>query len=98
MEEQEQFNRQEETPQYATTFDNQKPFIQASLFVLWRIKHKKYIQGSRLFYNEIDEYVPLSKQTYKEAQAFLEGAGMVVNEVIIADKVTPTLIERYGIL
>lgn len=87
-----------EVTQYATTYDNQKPFIQVSLFILWRIKHKKYQPGSQLFFDEISKHIKLSKQHYKESLAFLEGAGMVVNEVVIADKVSPTLIERYGIL
>lgn len=83
---------------YATTFKNHKPYVQGALFTLWRIHHKKFQAGSQLFYEEIRQYVSLSKTAYKEALAFLEGAGMVVNEVVITDKVPQALVERYGIL
>ncbi|EOI53107.1 hypothetical protein [Enterococcus gilvus] len=83
---------------YATTFKNHKPYVQGAIFALWRIHHKKFQAGSQLFYEEIRQHVSLSKTAYKEALAFLEGAGMVVNEVVITDKVPQALVERYGIL
>lgn len=94
-----QSEKKEETEvTYATTFKNYKPYVQCALFALWRIHHKKFQAGSQLFYEEITQHISLSKTAYKEALAFLEGAGMVVNEVVITDKVPQALVERYGIL
>lgn len=82
----------------AATYENERPAIQVALYVLWRIHNKKYQRGARLFYDEIHKNNPTSKNSYKEALAFLEGAGLVVNEVVIEDKVPATLVHRYGIL
>ncbi|EOI21383.1 hypothetical protein UCW_00527, partial [Enterococcus faecalis EnGen0248] len=50
------------------------------------------------FYDELEKATKTSKTAYKEALAFLEGAGMVVNEVVVESKVPQSLIQRYGIL
>ena len=47
---------------------------------------------------ELEKATKTSKTAYKEALAFLEGAGMVVNEVVVENKVPQSLIQRYGIL
>ena len=54
--------------------------------------------GARIFYDELEKATKTSKTAYKEALAFLEGAGMVVNEVVVESKVPQSLIQRYGIL
>lgn len=82
----------------ATTYAHQRPAIQVALFVLWRIHNKYYRLGSRLFYEELATAAKATKGTYKESLAFLEGAGVVVNEVVVADKVPSVLLERYGIV
>lgn len=81
----------------ATTYNYQRPAIQAALFVLWRIHNKSYQAGVRLFYEEIHQEINTTKGAYKEALAFLEGAGVVVNEVVVENKIPSTLIQRYGI-
>lgn len=96
-------NQVEETisetkPVYATQFEYQSPAVQVALFVLWRIHNKHYQTGARLFYDEIKQYVEMDKRRYNEALLFLEGASVAVNEVIVADKVNPVLVQRYGIL
>ncbi|EGP4846552.1 MULTISPECIES: hypothetical protein [Enterococcus] len=83
-------------------FDNYRPAIQLALFVLWRIHQKQYQIGSRIFYEELKHALDgnnrsYSLTAYKEALAFLEGAGAAVNEVIIIEKVPSTLIQRYKI-
>lgn len=83
---------------YSHNMANYKPYVQGAIFVLWRIHHKKYQAGSQLFYDELSQSIPFSKTAYKESLAFLEGAGLVVNEVVITDKVPQSLIERYSIL
>lgn len=90
--------RSTEKVAYSASFQQQKPSIQVAIFVMWKIQHKEYQVGSRLFFEQVASQIKVSKSNYKEALAFLEGASIAVNEVIIADKVTPTLIERYDIL
>lgn len=92
-----QEQRATEEVEYSSSFKQQKPSIQVAIFVMWKIHHKEYQVGSRLFYEQVASQIKVSKSNYKEALAFLEGASIAVNEVIIADKVTPTLIERYDI-
>lgn len=82
----------------AETFEYQRPAVQTALFILWRVHNKKYQAGAQLFYEEINRNLKTAKPTYKEALAFLEGAGVVVNEVVVSDKVPTGLIQRYGIL
>lgn len=81
----------------AETYEFQRPAIKVALFVLWRIHNKLYQSGARLFYEEIQTKIELSKGSYKEALAFLEGAGVVVNEVVVTDRVPALLIQRYGV-
>ncbi|MEB7518775.1 hypothetical protein [Enterococcus hirae] len=83
-------------------FEHYRPSIQLALFVLWRIHQKQYQVGSRIFYEEVKEALSSNNRTYsltayKEALAFLEGAGAVVNEVVIIEKVPSSLIQRYKI-
>lgn len=97
-EEENQLLTQEKGPSIASTYAYQRPAIQAALFVLWRIHNKVYQTGARLFYEEIHQQIQTTKGSYKEALAFLEGAGVVVNEVVVENKVPAVLIQRYGIL
>ncbi|MBO0431285.1 hypothetical protein [Enterococcus sp. DIV0660C] len=83
--------------EYTTNFSQERPAIQVALFILWRIYNKHYVIGSRLFRSEIISVLRLKDQNYKEALLFLEGAGAVVNEVIIIETLPKHLIERYGI-
>lgn len=83
---------------YATTYAYQRPAIQTALFVLWRIQNKEYQTGSRLYYEELKEAIDCTKGAYREALTFLEGAGLVMNEVVVADKVPTSLVQRYGLL
>ncbi|MDA9469893.1 hypothetical protein [Enterococcus sp. 5H] len=68
------------------------------LFIMWQIYNKRYTVGTKLFYGEIERKVNgVNKQAYAKARLFLEGANLLVDEVIIADKVPNHLIERFGL-
>lgn len=88
----------EKTTGYSKGFEQQKSTLQTAIYVMWKVHHKEYQVGSRLFYEQIESKIKTSKAAYKEALAFLEGASIVVNEVVIADKVSPDLIKRYEII
>ncbi len=51
-------------------------------------------QALGYFTTELEKATKTSKTAYKEALAFLEGAGMVVNEVVDRSKVPQSLIQR----
>ncbi|WP_430601460.1 hypothetical protein IGJ01_000928 [Enterococcus sp. AZ089] len=92
--------KQKETAlSYGKNFSFLRPAIQISVFVLWRIHNNWYSVGSQLFYQEICHALSkkYSQNAYKEALAFLEGASVVVHEVVIVDKIPKLLLERYGI-
>lgn len=67
------------------------------IYVLSKIHNKKFRVGSRLFYNDVSSNIGGSRSTYLYVLEFLDGANLVVNEVVIADKVPMPLIERYGL-
>ncbi|MGM9898123.1 MAG: hypothetical protein ACI32W_09240 [Enterococcus faecalis] len=92
-------NKKESSLSYGKDFSFYRPAIQISLFVLWRIHNNRYQVGSQLFYQEICHALSkkYSQNAYKEALAFLEGASVVVHEVVIVDKVPKQLLERYSI-
>lgn len=100
MENHTKYQKQQSTEKvaYSSSFQQQRPSIQVAIFVMWKIHRKEYQVGSRLFYELIESKIKTSKAAYKEALAFLEGASIVVNEVVIADKVSPDLIKRYEII
>lgn len=66
-------------------------------YILYRLYHKSYRIGSKLFYSDIESSVGGNKTAYAKARIFLEGAGLLVDEVIISDKVPNYLVERYGL-
>ncbi|AOA04030.1 hypothetical protein BN424_2356 [Carnobacterium maltaromaticum LMA28] len=67
------------------------------IYVMWRIHNKKYQVGTRLFFNDVAEKLGVAKQPYSMALEFLEGANLVVNEVVIADKVPSHFVQRYDL-
>lgn len=85
-------------PKYASTFEYQNVPVKMALFILWRIHNKKYQIGSRIFFEEVRQFIPMNRVKYNEGLLFLEGAGMAVNEVVVVDKLPTSLIQRYGIL
>ena len=85
-------------PKYASTFEYQNVPVKMALFILWRIHNKKYQVGSRIFFEEVRQFIPMNRVKYNEGLLFLEGAGMAVNEVVVVDKLPISLIQRYGIL
>lgn len=91
-------NPSQDTVRIAKNYAYERPAIQTALFILWRVHNKQYQTGARIFYDELEKATKTSKTAYKEALAFLEGAGMVVNEVVVESKVPQSLIQRYGIL
>ena len=95
-------NTSEETkvpaPKYASTFEYQNVPVKMALFILWRIHNKKYQIGSRIFFEEVRQHIPMNRIKYNEGLLFLEGTGMAVNEVVVVDKLPTSLIQRYGIL
>lgn len=64
--------------------------------ILRRLDQKKYIIGSQLFYHDLKEYAE-NKTNYQRALYYLEGAGIIVNEVIITDKISKELMQRVGL-
>lgn len=88
----------QENQKIAKTYDYQTPAIQGALYVLWAIQNKRYTTGARLFYEEVSKHTGVKKESYKQTTAFLEGAGVVVNDVVITSKVPGELVDRYGIL
>ena len=85
-------------PKYASTFEYQNVPVKMALFILWRIHNKKYQIGSRIFFEEVRQFIPMNRVKYNEGLLFLDGAGMAVNEVVVVDKLPTSLIQRYGIL
>lgn len=67
------------------------------VYIMWRIHNKHYQIGTRIFFNEIAKNLGVGKQAYNLGLEFLEGANLAVNEVIIADKVPSSFIQRYEI-
>ncbi|MBC1922989.1 hypothetical protein [Listeria grayi] len=65
--------------------------------ILIQIQKKRYIIGTQLHYQDVKEKAE-SKIHYQRALYFLEGAGIVVNEVVITDKVPKELLQRVGIV
>lgn len=90
--------KEQSNQKIATTYEYQSPAIQGALYVLWAIHNKKYATGVRLFFEEVSKHTGIKKEPYKQTTAFLEGAGLVVNDVVIASRVPTELIDRYGIL
>ncbi|OEG13155.1 hypothetical protein BCR25_04940 [Enterococcus termitis] len=68
------------------------------LYVLYQIENKKWKRGTTLSYKRLSQEITVPNNAYKMALEFLEGAGLIVNEVVIEEKVPATLIERYGVI
>ncbi|MBC1318489.1 hypothetical protein [Listeria booriae] len=64
--------------------------------ILRKLEQKKYIVGSQLFYHDLKEHAE-NKTNYQRALYYLEGAGIIVNEVIITDKIPKELMQRVGL-
>jgi hypothetical protein len=77
---------------------NYKPNEKIQLYVMWQIYNKRYTIGSKLFYDDIIAKIGGNKSAYAKARMFLEGAGLIVDEVVIADKVPNNLVERFGLI
>ncbi|EGO2704665.1 hypothetical protein [Enterococcus faecalis] len=77
---------------------NYKTHEKIQLFVMWQILNKRYTVGSKLFYDDINAKVGANKQAYAKARMFLEGAGLIVDEVVIATTVPKNLVERFGLI
>ncbi|AOA04159.1 MULTISPECIES: hypothetical protein [Carnobacterium] len=85
---------------YSTQWEYQKANLQVALIVMWRIHNKKYTVGSKIFFEEIEEHiegVKNKKEPFRMGLMFLEGAGIAVDGIIVTDKVSPNLLQRYGI-
>lgn len=68
------------------------------LYIMWQILNKRYTIGSKLFYDEIESKVGANKVAYSKARMFLEGAGLIVDEVVISSKVPDSFVERFGLI
>jgi hypothetical protein len=68
------------------------------IYVLYQIENKKWKRGTILSYKRLSQEITVPNNAYKMALEFLEGAGLIVNEVVIEEKVPATLIERYGVI
>lgn len=94
---------QQETPsldmgKITTIQGNYKANEKIQLYVMWQIHNKRYTVGSKLFYEDIQKKVGANKSAYAKARMFLSGAGLIVDEVVIADKLPNNLIERFGLI
>lgn len=67
------------------------------LYVLHEIEHKRYKVGRRLYFEDLHQKLGVTKAAYLQALEFLDGANLVVNEVVVNDKVPKDLIDRYQI-
>ncbi|MHC5253146.1 hypothetical protein ACYRFS_12830 [Listeria kieliensis] len=65
--------------------------------ILKQINQKKLVIGSRLTFKDFRMQAG-NKANYQRALYYLEGAGIQVNEVIIADKVSKDVMQRVGLL
>jgi hypothetical protein len=87
-------NRREE---YAENFSQYDSKDQAIVFILWSIHHKKLGIGSKLFYEPLKKQFNLSKTHWGLVREFLSGANVLVDQVIISDKIPKELQERFAI-
>lgn len=77
---------------------NYKSNEKIQMYVLWQILNKRYTIGSKLFFPDIESKLGVSKSALPRAKMFLEGAGVLVDDVIIADKIPNNLKERFGLI
>lgn len=87
----------EETNRYTASQRKLSGYEKVRNHILMQIHQKRYIIGTQLHYQDVKEQAE-SKIHYQRALYFLEGAGIVVNEVVITDKVPKELLQRVGIV
>nr|WP_216682975.1 hypothetical protein [Enterococcus innesii] len=91
-------NHYEKKEKYAENFDRLDNKEKAIVYVLWSIHTKKLRIGSRLYFEPLKERFAISKGTWLLVKEFLSGANVLVDQVIIADKVEKPLLERFHIV
>lgn len=84
--------------QYAPNFDQYDDKEQAIIYILWCVHNKKLQTGSKLFLSPLEEKFGLSRTKFNSVRDFLSGAGLLVDQVIIDNKIPKHLEERYGIV
>ncbi|MBC1572766.1 hypothetical protein HCJ25_14045 [Listeria sp. FSL L7-1426] len=65
--------------------------------ILEGVQEKKLVIGRQIYYQDYSKKAE-SKVNYQRALYYLEGAGIIVNEVIITDKVPKELLQRVGMI
>ncbi|EAE3734151.1 hypothetical protein E4T02_14445 [Listeria monocytogenes] len=65
--------------------------------ILQGIQEKELVIGRQVYYQDYSKKAG-NKANYQRALYFLEGAGIIVNEVIISDKVPKELMQRIGLV
>lgn len=83
---------------YAQNFERYETKEQTIIYVLWQIHNKELRLGSKLFFEPLEEKLGLKKSQWPLVKEFLSGAGLLVDQVIIAEAIPKNLKERYGIL
>lgn len=88
----------EKKEQYAPHFDQYEKKEQTIIYILWQIQNRKIRVGSKLFFEPLNKKFGLSKSQWPLVKEFLSGAGLLVDQVVIAETIPKYLKERYGIV
>ncbi|MGQ4068867.1 hypothetical protein [Enterococcus mundtii] len=83
---------------YAEHFEWYDTKERTIIYVLWQIHNKELRLGSKLFFEPLEEKLGLRKAQWPLVKEFLSGAGLLVDQVVIAEAIPKNLKERYGIL
>lgn len=84
---------------YLTTLSGKlKPIELGKLFTLFQIHNKNWCIGTILNFEEFKAKLQLRPAEFERMLEFLDGANLVVNRVVIADKVPASLISRYQVV
>ncbi len=65
--------------------------------ILEGVQEKSLVIGRQIYYQDYSKMAE-NKTNYQRALYYLEGAGVIVNEVIITDKVPKELLQRVGLI
>lgn len=99
MDQEIQIDHQKETEEkIAVGFSHLCNKEQAVVYVLWLIHRKKLRIGSRLYYEPLQQKFQITKAQWALVKEFLSGANVLVDQVIIADKLEKPLLERFQIV
>ena len=90
--------KKEQEPKYCVNFEQYDPKEKSIIYILWSIHNKKLRIGSKVFFAPLEEKFKINKNNWALVREFLSGANVLVDQVIIVDKIDKTLQERFAIL